>query len=361
MSHAQRIRTAQSELASHTALLISDPLDIFYLSDFICLTPEEREAYLVLTHQSAHLFLSSFSTPTHVDGLQIHIGGVERVLKEVLPKLCEELELNQVFVDGNSLRFNEYEFVKSILPTSAKIIPTKESKLTTQRMIKDDLEIEAISKANSITHASLSTIFTQFKVGMTELDVQHLLEKEMRSLGVTDFAFPTIVCFGKASALPHHQPDNTQLTKNTPILIDCGVKWQKYCADVTRTIWFGDRPDPEFLKLEKTVKTAYDLTFSALKKHSQLRSSEELSPAQLDKIARDHISQAQYGQYFIHTTGHGVGLYIHEQPSLNQRNLTSIKPGMVITIEPGIYLENKFGYRFENSILVTEKGAKELL
>jgi Xaa-Pro aminopeptidase len=355
MSHTQRIQHLQQQLTD-TALVISDPLDLYYLTDFVCLTPEEREAYLVLTSSSAHLFLSAFSTPTQVDGMHIHVGGIERTLKEKLPTIIDQSTSTVLQVDGNSLRVNEFEFFKSLLSPNIQLSTLTESPLTKQRIVKDELEIAALTKANEITHLALETTFCKLQVGMTELDVQRVLEQEMRDLGVKEFSFPTIVCFGKATAAPHHQPDNTQLNENMAILIDCGAKWQKYCADVTRTTWFGSEPDQDFSKLEETVKQAYALTFDTLKNRQGA-----ITAADLDKVARDFINNAGFGQYFIHTTGHGVGLYIHESPSLNQRNTTEIKPGMVITIEPGIYLEGKFGFRFENSVLVTADSAKELV
>lgn len=354
--HSDRIQSAQTNISTNTALLISDPLDIFYLTGFICLTPEEREAFLLLTSKKAFLLLSSFSTPPQVHNLQVHVGGLERYLRENLKAFCGENQLTSITLDGNSLRLSEYEFFKSILSNEVSLTSTKDSPLKTQKMVKDSYEIEATTKANTITHNALNTTFSQLKAGMTELDVQEMLENEMRKFGVTEFAFPTIVCFGNHSALPHHQPDDTKLTENMPILIDCGAKWQKYCADVTRTIWFGNQVDPEFANIENTVKEAYDQTFSALKNRK-----DSISAANLDKVARDHITSVGYGPQFIHTTGHGVGLYIHEQPSLNQNNPTQLKPDMIITIEPGIYLDGKFGYRFENSILITQNGAKELL
>ncbi|MEO8581826.1 MAG: M24 family metallopeptidase [Patescibacteria group bacterium] len=358
-SHITRIRSVQKTLSSSSALLISDPLEIFYLTDFTCLTPEEREAYVFITKQSTHLFLSSFSTPTELEGMHVHVGSMSTQLKELLPKLCLDSQITSIQFDGNSLRYNEYQLLKPFFPTTVSLTASQDSPLSNERMVKNSREIEAISKANAITHSSLNTIFTQLKVGMTEVDVQQLLEQEMRKLGVTEFAFPTIVCFGDHTALPHHQPGNRELKDNHPVLIDCGAKWQKYCADVTRTSWFGTQPDPEFTEIEEVVKEAYKKTFAKLTNLDQ-KTSTTLA-ANLDLIARSHISAAGFGPDFIHTTGHGVGLYIHEQPSLNQRNQTELKPGMIITIEPGIYLENKFGYRFENSILITEKSAKELL
>lgn len=399
MSYSTRLTTTQSNLHAHTALLISDPLDILYLTGFICLTPQEREAYVLVTQNTSYLFLSAFSAPVNVSSLQVIIGGIERQLSAQLVNISQQQQVSTISVDGNSLRYNEFQFLHSLLPSSITITSTKESPLTQQKMIKDDFEIAAITKANAITHQVLNNLPGQLKAGMTELDVQELIESGMRSKGVKEFAFPTIVCFGAATALPHHQPEDTQLTQNMAVLIDCGAKWNGYCADVTRSFWFGDTPDPKYTQIETIVKEAYEKTMNVLKSCSkQIESSHnpqssfqqpnntntqplqaawqqsqtptkqpsnqttlQLTAAQLDLAARDYINASGFGQYFIHTTGHGVGLYIHESPSLNQRNDTTLQAGMVITIEPGIYLPDQFGYRFENSVLVAEDGAKELL
>lgn len=354
MSHSLRIKTAQATLEPNQALFLSDPLDIFYLSDFICLTPEEREAFLFLTKDTAHIFLSSFSTPPQIDGLTVHVGGVDRLLKELLPNICEQTAVNLIMLDGNSLRLNEYEFLKSILIADITIENAQEPPLQQQRMLKDNMEIEYISQANHLTHQALDITFRHIKTGMTELEVQAIFEQQIKKMEVKEFAFPTIVAFGSHSALPHHQPTNTQLTNNTAILIDCGAKWHGYCADVTRTTWFGDTPDPEFTKIEQIVKKAYELAIAGLNQPTP-------KALTIDKLARDYITAEGFGSKFIHTTGHGVGLYIHEQPSLNPRNERTLEQNMVITVEPGIYLEGKFGYRFENSILLTKNSFQELL
>lgn len=232
-------------------------------------------------------------------------------------------------------------------------------------MVKVDTEIEALAHANHITHNAITFALSQLTAGMTEQDIQLLIEKNMREQGAFELAFPTIVAFGDHSALPHHQPSNRPLRGNDAVLIDCGAKWQHYCADVTRTVWFGNTPDPEFAKIENVVKNAYQKAVVSCKlsvvSTVESQHAAPLQATSLDKTARDLITAAGYGQQFIHTTGHGVGLYIHEQPSLNLHNETVLKPGMVITIEPGIYLEGKFGYRFENSIALTENSAQELL
>ncbi len=424
MSYSTRLTTTQSHLPAHTALLISDPLDILYLTGFICLTPQEREAYVLVTQNTSYLFLSAFSAPVNVSGLQVVIGGIERQLSAQLVNISQQQQVSTISVDGNSLRYNEFQFLHSLLPSSITITSSKESPLTQQKMIKDAVEIENLTKANAITHQVLINLPELLKAGMTELDVQELIESGMRSKGVKEFAFPTIVCFGAATALPHHQPEDTQLTQNMAVLIDCGAKWNGYCADVTRSFWFGDTPDPKYTQIETIVKEAYEKTMDALKSRSkQIESShnpqssfqqhnhppcpavasceggttqplqvdrlqsqtptkqpsnpprrragppagevgpttQQLQASQLDLTARDYINASGFGQYFIHTTGHGVGLYIHESPSLNQRNDTVLQAGMVITIEPGIYLPDQFGYRFENSVLITTDGVSELL
>jgi Xaa-Pro aminopeptidase len=349
MPQAQRIQFAQASIPSHTALFLSDPLDILYLTDFLCLTPEEREAYVFLTNQSAILFLSSFSTPPQINGLQVQVGGIERLLKEQLRTLCNSDSVSSISVDGNSLRLNEYELLKSILPESISIKNSPTPPLQEQRMMKDEIEIEYISQANHLTHLAIEFTLRHLHEGMTELEVQEIFENQLKKMEVKEFAFPTIIAFGDHTALPHHQPTTRKLTPNTAVLIDCGAKWHGYCADVTRTMWFGDSPDPEFQKIEATVKQAYALTVKGL-------TSSDRKATTADNLARDYITTQGYGREFIHTTGHGVGLYIHEQPSLNPRNETPLQENMIITVEPGIYLPGKFGVRIEDMGRVTKTG-----
>lgn len=358
MSHTDRISFAQSQLAPNQAILCANPLDVYYLSGFVCLTPGEREALLLITQHSAHLFLSSFSAPTDIEGLKTHVGGVERILKELLPTFLEQDTISTLHIDGNELTVNEYEYLKTIVPAQIEFQLLKESPIAVQRRMKDSPEIEAITKANALTHQALSFTQKKVQVGMTEQEVQEIFEKKLYSLGVKEFAFPTIVAFGKHSALPHHQPSSTKLTENEAILIDCGAKWDHYCADVTRTWWFGDTPDPEFIKIETLVQKAYKKTVEYINQASSQK--QPITAASIDKVARDVITIEGFGAQFIHTTGHGVGLHIHEHPSLNPRNETLIAPHMVITVEPGIYLPERFGYRFENSLVITSKGISAL-
>lgn len=358
MLFEQRLHKAKSQIEPEAAYLISDPLDIFYLTNFLCLTPEEREAFLFLTHQSAILFLSSFSASVDIPGLQTCTGGIEKIITQELPQVLQSQKITVVTIDGNATRVNEYQFFKKLLSRSVRLQIAKRSPVANERIVKDVEEVELLRKANALTHRALKKTFARLKVGMTEIDVQDFFENELRKLGIKQFSFPTIVCFGDHSALPHHQPTERKLIKNQAVLIDCGGKWQGYRADVTRTIWFGPHPSPEFKNIETVVNQAYTKVVQYITHRTP---ATVFTAAVLDQIARDHISAAGFGPEFIHTTGHGVGLYIHEQPSLNLRNETFLEPNMVITIEPGIYLDGQFGYRFENSVVITDTGLAELL
>lgn len=391
MPHASRIKKLQFTLESHNAYCISDRNDLFYLTGFVTLTPEEREAFLLVTPQTSHLFLSAFSFSPKVAGIEQMEMSYTRPLSKSLQELIDEQKLSALLVDCKSLNAFEYlELSKKL--TDCELIDMNESTVAKHRQIKDSSELSALRTANTLTHRAINETLSQIKVGQSEQEVCEYLELSLRKHGVKQMSFPTIVAFGSHTAIPHHQPTDRTLKKNEAVLIDCGAKWQQYCADMTRTIWFGDSPDEEFNKIEKAVQQAYDATVAKLQKGKERESrikdrevnsegnvssesnhkpqnttltpdTRHLTPnlaRDLDMTARSLIDKSGYGKQFIHTTGHGVGLYIHEQPSISWKNETKITPGMVITIEPGIYLEGKFGYRHENSVYVKEDGYEEL-
>lgn len=358
MTVKSRIARLQSTLSSTQLILLSHPDDIFYFTGFESLTTE-REAFLAVTKESAELFLTAFSTaPLNNLDFTTHFLNSQKPLSWYLKNLIAKISPESFLFDDDNLTVQEFRILEQKIGQDIKL-ENLPARFTTQfRMIKDETEIASIRKANQLTHQALKAVLPKLKTGQTELEVERLLENFLRDKGVDIMAFPTIVAFGEHTALPHHQPTGRKLKMNEPVLVDIGAKWQNYCADVTRTMWFGDQPDEKFVKLEKIVKDAYQKTFSALNQRDE---NQPLLAKDLDHPARSHIEQQGYGEKFIHTTGHGVGLYIHEQPSLNWKNDQEIKSNMVITIEPGIYLEGKFGYRFENSVLVTENGAEELV
>jgi Xaa-Pro aminopeptidase len=172
-----------------------------------------------------------------------------------------------------------------------------------------------------------------------------------KSCHIAARSFNLIIGFGPDSALPHHETSERKLRNNEAVLIDYGCVYGNYCSDITRTYFHG-KPDAEFKKVYAIVDAAQKAGLARVRAGVKTRD--------VDAACRNHIADAGYGQYFIHGTGHGVGLEIHEAPTLNTKSEEVLKAGMAVTVEPGIYLHGKFGVRIEDSVLVTKTGCEIL-
>ncbi len=214
------------------------------------------------------------------------------------------------------------------------------------RMIKTTEEIALIRQAIGITEASIAATFAQLAPGMTERDVARHLSREMQTRGGTGGG---LVQFGASSALPHGGPGGTALAPETVVLIDGGCSVNGYTSDITRTIWFGDTPAAEFT-------TVFNLIHDAQTAAMTLARPLATQCQDLDRAARQRIAAGGYGRYFTHRLGHGMGMDGHEPPYLVEGNETRLEPGMVFTIEPGIYQPELFGVRIEDDCLVTPDG-----
>ena len=218
------------------------------------------------------------------------------------------------------------------------------------RLIKYPEEIALIRRAIEITEASIAATFAALVPGVTEREVAAKLSEEMRTRGAGGGG---LVQFGPSSALPHGGPSGSALQKEMVVLIDAGSQVSGYTSDITRTTWFGDAPADEFMKVFNLVHDAQTAAM-ALGKPFAVRCQE------MDEAARRVITAGGYGQYFTHRLGHGMGMDGHEPPYLVEGNDTPLEPGMVFTIEPGIYQLDKFGVRIEDDTLVTDAGLEVL-
>ncbi len=219
------------------------------------------------------------------------------------------------------------------------------------RRVKTPEEIEKIKRAQSITDAAFSHIIGFINADRSELEVAAELEYFMRSHGANGLAFETIAVSGKNSSLPHGVPTEAKLTPNSFFTMDYGARFAGYCSDMTRTVVLG-KADEEMKRIYNTVLTAQ----SEAMKH--IRAG--ISGIEADKIARDVIADAGYGQYFGHSLGHSLGLEIHELPSASPKSKDTLVAGNIVTVEPGIYIPGKYGVRIENMVLVTENGCENL-
>ena len=214
------------------------------------------------------------------------------------------------------------------------------------RIIKTPEEIALIRRAIAATEAAIAATFAQLAVGMSERDVAQLLSREMASRGSPGGG---LVQFGPSSALPHGGPSAGRLARETVVLIDAGSRIEGYTSDITRTIWFGDAPADEFKKVYNLVHDAQTAAMQAGKPFTT-------QCQDLDRLARKTITDGGYGEYFTHRLGHGMGMDGHEPPYLVEANQTRLEPGMVFTIEPGIYQLGKFGVRIEDDCVMGETG-----
>jgi len=218
------------------------------------------------------------------------------------------------------------------------------------RIIKYPEEIALIRQAIAITEASIAATFAALQAGLTEQEVVERLSDAMRSRGA---AGGGLVQFGPSSALPHSHPGGLRLEREMVVLIDAGSPVQGYASDITRTIWWGDSPSEEFKKVFNTV---HDAQTAAM----QLGKPFTTRCQEMDRTARKVIADAGYGEFFTHRLGHGMGMDGHEVPYLVEGNETRLEPGMVFTIEPGIYQPGKFGVRIEDDCLMTDTGLEVL-
>ncbi len=220
------------------------------------------------------------------------------------------------------------------------------------RAVKDADEIAVIERAVAITDETFTHLCGYLQPGMTERQVAREIDRYMREMGAEGMAFDPHVASGPNAALPHATPTDRTLTLGEPVIIDMGARVAGYCADMTRTICLGEPGDD--------ARAIYDAVLAALET-SEAGIKPGITGAAADAFARDSLSAAGYGDQFLHSLGHGVGLEIHEDPRLRKLAVDQVlEPGMVITIEPGVYIAGWGGVRIEDTAVITEDGIRVL-
>lgn len=218
------------------------------------------------------------------------------------------------------------------------------------RAQKDEREYQALKKCALLNDAAFGAAFAALREGMTEEDLAEVIANSYAAAGArTEFIS---VCFGPNAAFPHHHTGKTRLKRDMAVMIDAGARLDGYPSDMTRMGWFGDQPSAEFLKVADVVGRAVDAAIAA--------SGPGAPASDVDRAARDVIAAAGYGPRFLHRTGHGLGVELHEEPYISATSRRPMVVGNVFSIEPGIYLEGEFGVRFEEIVILRESGAEVL-
>lgn len=223
------------------------------------------------------------------------------------------------------------------------------------RIVKDEKEIETLQKAINISLKAYDKLMEWLKPGVTEKEAAAYLNYQLKLNGCQKEGFTEIIATGANSAEPHHHPTDKVIENNTLLKVDFGGEYNGYTADITRTIILGgeeNAKDPKMVEILNIVKEAAAAGRKAVRPG--------IKTSEIDKICRDYIAEKGYGKYFVHSTGHGLGIDVHEYPNVGATSNFVLEPGMVITVEPGIYIEGLGGARIEDDVLVTENGHRVL-
>jgi Xaa-Pro aminopeptidase len=331
-----RTRLAEKDL---DAIFISQANNRRYLSGF-----DGTAGYLIITGKQA--ILATDFRYTEQSKAEAPDFKIKRITGGGwLPALADELKIKRLGFEGGDVDFNFYRKILDALKKTKshiKLFPT-EGLVEGIRSVKEPEEIEFIRKAAEITDAAFEDVEPKIKAGMTEKQVAWELEKALRETGSQSLPFEIIVGSGPNAALPHAKPTDRVINEGEAIVIDMGAKYKGYASDLTRTICVG-KPNAKFRKVYNTVLEAQTLAMKAIKKG--------MTGNQADRIAREVIKKAGYGETFGHALGHGVGLAEHELPRLGTGSKEKLENGMVFTIEPGIYLTGWGGVRIEDTVVM---------
>lgn len=344
MERIARLRSLLG-LGSTQAVLVSKPSNMYYLTGY------RGEGWVLIKAQDAYVitdFRYVEQAQREAPGLSVLEIGKGRDHLALAAEAVKDCE--QVYLETDDVTVDVLARIRSLMP--GKTFPSLNQAPETLREIKDDAEIALVRRACAISSQAFDYIVSVIEPGMTEKEIRLKLEYRMLELGAEALAFDTIVASGENGSLPHAVPSERKVQKGDMITLDYGAKVGGYCADMTRTVALG-RP-------KEDMRRIYDIVLDA-----QLASQEALAPgrvcADIDSIARDRIAAAGFGQYFGHGLGHSLGIDIHENPRVSQACKETLKPGHLVTVEPGIYVPGLGGVRIENTCLITENGYEALV
>lgn len=335
------------------AILISHPANRHYVSGFPDEdhAPDETSGILLVSGKEATLFVSPTNLPWAKASASptVEVVGWRRPWQDFVGKHLQDQGYRRVAFEDRALIVADYNGIMSAA-TGVDLVPAGTA-VHRLREVKDADEIARIRRAAEITDQALQRVLSELKAGTTEKELVWMLESTMRDLGADGPAFSTGVGAGPHGARPHHSATDRPIAEGEPIVIDMGAKVDGYCADLTRTVVLGE-PTELFRERYNLVLTAQQAALDAIRPG--------ISGKEADAAARDVIEAAGAGEAFFHGLGHGVGLLIHEAPSLGQSSEDTLQAGQIVTIEPGVYFDDWGGIRIEDLAVVTESGIEIL-
>lgn len=357
MSSKKRIEKIQAGLRRKKidAILISQPQNRRYLSGYTAPDHDigESSGVLLIPARRSPVLLTDFRFQIQAEQeaeemeVMLYPKGLFTLLKQLLP----DLAIKSLAFESHYTLHSVAEKMRALTETLSITLSPVEGLVEKMRIIKDESEIDRLRRSVHLNEDVFQESYATITPDHTEMDIALAIESSMRKKGAESPSFDTITATGKRSALPHAVPGLVKILKNQPLMIDMGLILDGYCSDMTRTFVPG-KADTKFLKIHRLVRKAQ------LAAMDKIRAG--VSAAAVDKVARQVIADAGYAKCFGHALGHGVGLAVHEGPALSSRNRKHLRAGMIITVEPGIYLPDWGGVRLENMVVVREDGCELL-
>lgn len=357
MNYNKRIKRLQKTLRRRNvdAILISQPHNRRYLSGFTAFDHDISESsgvlFLPASGKGWLLTDSRYALQAEQEVDHLNISIYKKGLLQFLKKFLAKQGIDSMgFESHYTLHSTAQSLDKLFCKLNIKLVPLT-GLVEKMRCVKEPGEIDIIRKSVRLNEKVFKTIFPTIQPGTSEIDIALALEQEMRRRGAERASFDTIVATGDNGALPHAVPTPSPIVKNRSLTIDMGLVLDGYCSDMTRTFTVG-KADKKYKKIHRIVRRAQLAGIKAVRAGA--------TGQEVDRAAREVIKEAGYGMYFGHSLGHGVGLAVHEAPSISPRGTAKLKEGMIVTIEPGIYIPGWGGIRLEDMVVVTKNGCDNL-
>ena len=353
MDHASRRCKLRQQLGLDlkSIFLVTNLTNVHYLTGF------SGSAAWLLISSDQQILLSDPRYTTQIEAecpdLEVVIRAPDETLLTRLGQVIQSGGWQVIHCESEHISKSDYDAIENGVSGSQLGIElvSVQGIVEELRMIKDDDEIGLIRKSIEINQRVFDILRLQLTSRHTERQIAHLLEQQMRQMGASGVSFEPLVAVGSRSALPHARPGEQQVADSPFLLVDWGTSFQGYASDLTRMTVTG-KLDAKFEEIYHIVKRAHDNAIAAIYPGQSYN--------QVDAAARKTIADAGYGEFFGHGLGHGFGLEVHERPRLSPISNGQLKPGMVVTVEPGIYLPGWGGIRIEDDILVTPDGYQVL-
>ncbi|MGN7388315.1 M24 family metallopeptidase [Sporosarcina sp. SAFN-015] len=336
------------------AAFVTTPDNVFYVSGFRSEPHERLLGVMIFKEAEPFVICPLMEVPDlKASGWTSEAVGHQDTEDawEVLASAAQkrEVSLKNIAIEKSHLTVERLERMEQLFESAS--FQRLDEQLNKMRNIKSEEELVKLRKAAELADYAIEVGCKEIAEGKTELEILMAIEFEMKKKGAEKMSFDTMVLSGPKTASPHGTPGDRKIQKGDFILFDLGVVYEGYCSDITRTVAFGE-PSEKQREIYETVKKAEQAAIDLIRPGVKARD--------LDKAARDVITDAGYGEYFTHRLGHGLGISVHEFPSVTGTNEMELEEGMVFTVEPGIYHPEITGVRIEDDVVVTSNGVEVL-